>query len=179
MAFSSSWLFNSGIADSPFLSSSRMHNFEKIVEGVTGLGRKPEFPDVVGEKLGCCSVDVAGLNWTGGLTISSLGLEYCLLSWSFGVALFIPTTFIAAPSCAALPSDGPVSRCTTSRKVFVSVCTNVVKGLQPAVPWLPGFSMDVYFIWQAFHHLFSLWPANRDPFINWEVFSFGKHLLHR
>ena len=124
-----------------------MHSLEKIVEGVTGLGRKPEFPDVVGEKQGCWLVDdVPGLNWIGGLTISSLGLEYCLLSWSLAVALFTPTTFVVAPSFAALPSDGPVSLCTTSRNVFVFVCTNVVKGLQPAVPWLPGFSMDVYFI---------------------------------
>ena len=148
MAFSSSWLFNSGIADSSFFCSSRMVSFENIVEGVTGLGRKPELPDLVGEKLfwSVDAVDVAGLNGQGGLTISSLGLEYCLLSWSLGVGLFTPTTFVAAASCAVLPSDGPVKRCTTSRKVCVSVCTNVVKGLQPAVLWLPSLSMNVYFI---------------------------------
>jgi hypothetical protein len=38
MAFS-----NSGIPDSPFFSSSKMHSLEKIVD---------EFPDVVGEKQG-------------------------------------------------------------------------------------------------------------------------------
>lgn len=122
-----------------------MDSFEKIAEGVTGLGSKPEFPVLVGETW-CWSVDVPGLNGKGGLTISSLGLEYCLLSWSLAVGLFMPATFIAAPSCAALLSDGPVKRCTISRKVFVSVCTNVVKGLQLAVPWFPGFSMDAYFV---------------------------------
>ena len=50
MAFSS-WLFNSGIADSLFFSSSKMESFENIVEGIMALGRKPEFPDLMGEKL--------------------------------------------------------------------------------------------------------------------------------
>ena len=80
MAFSS-WLFNSGIADSLFFSSSKMESFENIGEGIMALGRKPEFPDLMGEKL-CWSVDpvnVPGLNGQVGLTISSLGLEYCLL----------------------------------------------------------------------------------------------------
>ncbi|KAK7841258.1 putative pentatricopeptide repeat-containing protein [Quercus suber] len=101
------------------VENTKMVSFENIVEGVTGLGRKPEFPDLVGEKLfwSVDAVDVAGLNGQGGLTISSLGLEYCLLSWSLGVGLFTPTTFVAAASCAVLPSDGPVKRCTTSRKV--------------------------------------------------------------
>ena len=50
------------------------------------------------------------------------------------MAFFTPMTFVAAPSCAALVSDGPVKHCTTSWKVCASVSTNVVKGLQQAVP---------------------------------------------
>ena len=46
-----------------------MHSLEKIVDGVTGLGRKPEFPYVVGEKLGYWLVDVPGLNLTGGFMV--------------------------------------------------------------------------------------------------------------
>ncbi|KAJ0040056.1 hypothetical protein Pint_27557 [Pistacia integerrima] len=53
----------------------------------------------------------------------------------------------AAPSCVpASLSDGPVKRCTTSLKVFESVCTNVVNGLPPATPWLAGVSMDYYYL---------------------------------
>ncbi|KAK9992423.1 hypothetical protein SO802_027408 [Lithocarpus litseifolius] len=44
------------IADSLFFSSSKMESFENIVEGIMALGRKPEFPDLMGEKL-CWSVD--------------------------------------------------------------------------------------------------------------------------
>lgn len=143
MAFSSSWLFNADIADSTLFSSSIMDSFAKIVDGVpTGLAGKLGVPDLDG--------DEPGLKMIGGLTISSFGLVYCLLSWSLEVCLFMPATFAAALSCeAVLLSEGPVKRCTTSLKVFVSVCTKVVNGLQPAAPWLAGFSMDVYLIWQA------------------------------
>ncbi|XP_020540099.1 putative pentatricopeptide repeat-containing protein At5g08490 [Jatropha curcas] len=120
-------------------SSSCIDNFEKIVEGVpTGLGRREGFRDVVG--------DVKGLKLTGGLIISSLGLRCCLLSWSLDVGLLMPATFVAAVPCTASLSDGPVNRCTISRKAFVSVCTKVVTGLQPAGAWLAGFSMDVYLL---------------------------------
>ncbi|KAF5745080.1 Protein SUPPRESSOR OF SILENCING 3 [Tripterygium wilfordii] len=113
-------------------------NFEKIVDGVpTGLGRKPAIPDMLGE--------LEGLKLTGGLTISSFGLMYCLLSWSLVVCLLMPVAFVTAP-CAASPSDGPVNRCTTSRKATVSVCTKVVKGLQLPASWIVCFSMNIYFI---------------------------------
>ncbi|EEF44528.1 pentatricopeptide repeat-containing protein, putative [Ricinus communis] len=122
------------------LSKSRFLNCfvgcQRKQKGVlTGLGRKG-FLDVVGE--------VKGLKLTGGLTITSLGLVYCLLSWSLDADFLIPATFAAAAPCAASFSDGPVNRCTTSRKAFVSVCTKVVKGLQLAVPWLACLSMDAY-----------------------------------
>ncbi|KAK3211335.1 hypothetical protein Dsin_016041 [Dipteronia sinensis] len=128
MAFSSSWLFNS---DSSLFSSSSNDSFEKIVDGVpTGLGITLGVPGFDG--------DEPGLRLIGGLTISSLGLVYCLLSRSLAVCLFEPATFVAASL-----SDGPVKRCTISRKVFVSVWTNVVMGLQPAAPWLAGLSMEM------------------------------------
>ncbi|OMO61144.1 putative pentatricopeptide repeat-containing protein [Corchorus olitorius] len=96
-------------------------SLENIEDGVpTGLVRRLEHPDLDG--------DVAGLKLNGGFTISSFGLMHCLLSWSLEVGLFKPGTLVAAPSCTA-SSDGPVNRCTTSLKVFESVCTNVVKGL--------------------------------------------------
>ncbi|KAF5751757.1 Protein SUPPRESSOR OF SILENCING 3 [Tripterygium wilfordii] len=138
MALSSSSPFKSATADAILFSSSCMDSFEKIVDGVpTGLGRKPAFPDLLGE--------LRGLKLTEGLTISSFGLIYCLLSWSLEVCLLMPVAFVAAP-CAASPSDGPVNRCTTSRKATVSVCTKVVKGLQLPASWIVGFSMNIYFI---------------------------------
>ncbi|PON85427.1 hypothetical protein TorRG33x02_188370 [Trema orientale] len=162
MAFSSSWLFNS--TDSPFFFSS-IDRVENIVEGVPdGLVRKP-IPELLllnleGEILLLSSVGEGNddLKLKVGLTISSLGLMYCLLSWSLevvvGVCLFGGMTLlllVVAISCwaALLGSDGPVSLCTTSLKEFVSVCTNVVKGLQPAVTWVSaGFSMMVNY---SFH----------------------------
>lgn len=159
MALSSSWLFNThSIPDSPFLLLSSMVRFDIIVEGVpNGLDRKFG-PTWEGDKAWFFSVgEEGGLKCKVGLTISSLGLMYCLLSWSLGfvavvvgggveVCLFGPVILLpaAGTSCWAtlLGSDGPVSLCTTSLKEFVSVCTNVVKGLQPAVTWVnAGFSM--------------------------------------
>ncbi|KAJ7001022.1 hypothetical protein NC653_011458 [Populus alba x Populus x berolinensis] len=61
--------------------------------------KKTVITDVVG--------DVLGLKIRGGFTISSLGLRFCLLSWSLGVDLFMPAIFVAVPS-AASPSDEPV-----------------------------------------------------------------------
>lgn len=143
-----------------------MDSFLKIVEGVpNGLVTKPRpellLPSLEGETLWFWSVEEGNddLKWKVGLTISSFGLMHCLLSWSLDVVvvvvvgLFGPVILllVVAASCcwaALLGSDGPVSLCTTSLKDFVSVCTNVVKGLQPAVTWVgAGFSMIVnYFI---------------------------------
>ncbi|KAK1588915.1 hypothetical protein Q3G72_028568 [Acer saccharum] len=119
------------------LKGTNKDSFENIVDGVpTGLGITLGVPGFDG--------DEPGLKLIGGLTISSLGLVYCLLSWSLAVCLFVPPTFVATPSfVAASLSDGPVKRCTISRKVFVSVWTNVVMGLQPAAPWLAGLSMEM------------------------------------
>lgn len=64
-------------------------------------------------------------------------------------------TLSGEPSCDASVSDGPVKRCTISRKVFVSVCTNVVVGLETAAPGVAGFSMNVHF-WNENRRLFSL-----------------------
>ncbi|KAK5793286.1 hypothetical protein PVK06_034434 [Gossypium arboreum] len=136
-------------------SSSRKVSLEKIVDGVpTGLARRLELPDLDG--------DVAGLKLNGGLTISSFGLMLCLLSWSFEIGLFKPGPFVAAP-CAGSLSDGPVNRCTISWKVFESVCTNVVKGLQGVAVWLAGFSIGTLFI-QAF--IVSSMTCNKLPFAN-------------
>lgn len=48
------------------LFSSSMESFEKIVEGVTGLGSKLELPVLVGEAFGFWSFDELGSNWKGG-----------------------------------------------------------------------------------------------------------------
>ncbi|KAK4841145.1 hypothetical protein QYF36_027102 [Acer negundo] len=119
------------------LKGTNKDSFEKIVDGVpTGLEITLGVPGFDG--------DEPCLKLIGGLTISSLGLVYCLLSWSLAVCLFVPPTFVATPSfVAASLSDGPVKRCTISRKVFVSVWTNVVMGLQPAAPWLARLSMEM------------------------------------
>jgi len=80
---------------------------------VVGLGRRLELPDPgLGGKLEL--LDLEGdehapvLKCKMGFTISSFGFMDLLLSWSFEVVLFIVETF------AALASEGPVKRCTTS-----------------------------------------------------------------
>ncbi|PON63288.1 hypothetical protein PanWU01x14_131980, partial [Parasponia andersonii] len=169
MALSSSWLFNS--TDSPFFFSS-IDRVENIVEGVpNGLVREPTQESLLlnleGETLLFRSVGEGNgdLKLKVGLTISSLGLMYCLLSWSLevvaGVCLFGGMTLllVVAISCwaALLGSDGPVSLCTTSLKEFVSVCTNVVKGLQPAVTLVSaGFSMMINYLFHLRRLSFTL-----------------------
>lgn len=185
MAFSSSWLFN--FTGSPFFFSSSMDRFLKIVEGVPNGLEKPGPEGLLlgleGEILCFWSVGEVknDLKWKVGLTISSLGLMYCLLSWRLGsfdvdvvvVCLFGPMILVlcAIAYCwaALLGSDGPVSLCTTSLKDFVSVCTNVVKGLQPAVTWVSaGFSMMInYFIGE--NSLLVFWGSRpaKDSHLKW------------
>nr|POE48173.1 uncharacterized protein CFP56_43985 [Quercus suber] len=62
------------IADSLFFSSSKMESFENIVEGIMALGRKPEFPDLMREKL-CCSVDPVNV------PVSDGPVKRCTTSW--------------------------------------------------------------------------------------------------
>jgi len=121
MAFSSSSVFNSGITDSSFFSLSIIVNWDNKVEGVVGLGRRLELPDPgLGGKLEL--LDLEGdehapvLKCKMGFTISSFGFMDFLLSWSFEVVLFVVETFAAASPtfAAALASEGPVKRCTTS-----------------------------------------------------------------
>ena len=165
MAFSSSSVFNSIFADSSLFSTSSRDSLEKIVDGVpTGLVRRLELPDIDG--------DVAGLKLNGGFTISSLGLMYCLLSWSLGVGLFEPGPFIAPPPCAASLSDGPVNCCTTSRKVFESVCTKVVKGLQLVEAWLAGFSIGTFSLDKLLFPVFLAVTCNKFPVANWYPVTF-------
>ena len=164
MAFSSSSVFNSLFADSSLFSSSSRDSLEKIVDGVpTGLVRRLDPPD-----LG----DVEGLKLNGGFTISSLGLMYCLLSWSLEVGLFEPGPFIPPPPCAASLSDGPVNRCTTSRKVFESVCTKVVKGLQLVEALLAGFSIGTFSLDKLLFPVFLAVTCNNFPLANWYPVTF-------
>nr|POE48177.1 uncharacterized protein CFP56_43988 [Quercus suber] len=63
-----------GIADSLFFSSSKMESFENILEGIMVLGRKPQFPDLMGEKL-CWSVDPVNV------PVSNGPVKRCTTSW--------------------------------------------------------------------------------------------------
>lgn len=145
--------------------SSIMESFEKFEVGVpSGLKMASELViDLESEE--CWSVDEPGLKWMVGLTILSFCLvQHCLLSCSETVGLFVfmLPTLSREPSCDASVSDGPVKRCTISRKVFVSVCTNVVAGLETAAPGVAGFSMEVHF-----------WNGNRSllPISSWGFFT--------
>lgn len=133
MALSSSSLFVvqlSGSALSPSIKDKLENNEEEVPSGFVKRLVIPDLDD---------GVVPVGLKLRGGLTISSFGLIDCLLSWSLEVGLFCIAVFItvASGTAAALLSDGPVKRCTTSLKVLVSVWTNVVTGLQVATFGLP------------------------------------------
>lgn len=142
MALSSfSWVFVHLFSSA--CSSCSIDSFENIVQGLGTEGHELDELDGMEWKV-----------VVGGFTISSLGLIfiYCLLSWSLHagvddpVLVFLPVLLVVillgmlvlviVPmlvllSCAACAgSDGglllPVNRCTTSRKVCVSVWMNVV-----------------------------------------------------
>lgn len=130
--------------------------FEKYPEGVPrGLGKKTKLlpPSLEGDtskhlwesaerkSIACdgCSFSLSCWIEVGvviGLTISSLDLEYCLLSWSLATGLLMPANLGAvmamAPLLLLLPLDGLVSRWTTSLKLFESAWIKVVRGLQAA-----------------------------------------------
>lgn len=72
-------------------------------------------------------------------------------------------------------SDDPVSRWTTSLKVLVSACTNVVNDFESATTLFVGISMfgasnaELYVIWQSLilnSHSFLLGQARRS---GWSV----------
>ena len=141
MALSSSSLFVvqlSGSALSPSIKN-KLENNE--AEAPSGLVKRLVIPDLDDGVL------PVGFKLRGGLTISSFGLMHCLLSWSLEVGFLWMAVFIAVASgiAAALLSDGPVKRCTTSLKVSVSVWTNVVTGLQVATFWLPWLFICKFF----------------------------------